>query len=79
MRVFLDEGPAMAALLGAAAKHGIARDYVRRLRHALRRAEDRAPPDAGPDRPAERRELDVLRLLATDLGGRPSPASSSCR
>ena len=31
VRVFVDEGPPMAALLRAAAKQGIARNYVRRL------------------------------------------------
>ena len=36
VRIFVDEGPPMAALLEAAAKHGIAPDYVRQLLAALR-------------------------------------------
>jgi LuxR family maltose regulon positive regulatory protein len=68
-RVFLDEGPPMADLLAAAALRGTARDYVRRLATA---------GDTGPARstsaetliePLSGRELDVLRLLGTDLGG----------
>ena len=31
VRIFVDEGPPMAALLEAAAKHGIAPNYVRQL------------------------------------------------
>jgi LuxR family maltose regulon positive regulatory protein len=59
----------MADLLAAAAQRGIARDYVRRLA---------AAGDTGPARsttaetliePLSGRELDVLRLLGTDLGG----------
>ena len=47
VRVFVDEGPAMAALLKAAAKQGIAPSYVRRLLAAVRQ-------DRGPQRPPTR-------------------------
>jgi LuxR family maltose regulon positive regulatory protein len=68
LRVFVDEGPPMARLLKESAKSSPARAYVRRVLASF----------GGPDRSAHRqasleplseRELDVLRLLATDLGG----------
>ena len=43
VRIFVDEGPPMAALLEAAAQRGIAPSYVRRLLTAVRR--DRARVD----------------------------------
>ena len=49
--------------------HGIAHDYVRRLQNALSGAEERAPVTQGLVDPLSQRELDVLRLLGTDLGG----------
>ena len=70
VRIFVDEGPPMAALLRAAAKQGIARDYVRRLLAAVGR--DRAttaPVEQALIEPLSERELDVLRLLGTDLDG----------
>ncbi len=44
VRIFVDEGPPMAALLRAAAKQGIRRSYVRWLLAAL----DETGPAAGP-------------------------------
>jgi ATP/maltotriose-dependent transcriptional regulator MalT/DNA-binding SARP family transcriptional activator len=74
VRVFADEGPAMASLLRVAAKQGAARDYARRLLTAM--------SETGPDRPVAQapfeqalidplseRELEVLRLLGTELDG----------
>jgi LuxR family maltose regulon positive regulatory protein len=69
VRVFLDEGPFMAALLEAAAKHGIAPTYVRELLAASGKGEDRLPARQDLSEPLSERELDVLRLLATDLNG----------
>ena len=69
VRMFVDEGPAMASLLDAAEQQGIAHDYVRRLQNALSGAEERAPMAQGLVDPLSQRELDVLRLLGTDLGG----------
>ena len=43
VRIFVDEGPAMAVLLEAAAKHGIARSYARQLLAAFGKAEDSPP------------------------------------
>ncbi len=69
VRMFVDEGPPMAVLLEAAAKHGTAPSYVRRLLAALGKAEDRTPVKQGLIEPLSERELEVLRLLRTDLSG----------
>jgi LuxR family maltose regulon positive regulatory protein len=69
VRIFADEGPPMASLLRAAAKQGAARNYVRRLLAAVNKTEDGAPASQGLTEPLSGRELDVLRLLGTDLGG----------
>ena len=66
VRIFADEGPPMASLLRAAAKQGIARNYVRRLLAAVTKD---APASQGLIEPLSERELDVLRLLGTDLDG----------
>ena len=59
----------MAALLRAAAKQGIAASYVRRLLAAIDQTADGTPVDQGLIEPLSERELDVLRLLGTDLDG----------
>jgi len=68
-RVFVDEGPPMTALIETAAKRGISVGYVQRLlaefgpgAHAPRSAQSLIEPLSD-------RELEVLRLLATDLDG----------
>ena len=70
MRIFVDEGAPMAALLRSAAKPGVASGYARRLLAAVDTAPDDAPPHEGLLQPLSARELDVLRLLGTDLDGR---------
>ena len=69
VRVFADEGPPMASLLRAAAKQGIARNYVRRLLAALSGTEHSGPTEQALIEPLSERELDVLRLLGTELDG----------
>jgi LuxR family maltose regulon positive regulatory protein len=69
VRMFVDEGLPMAALLQAVAKRGIAPTYVRALLSALGPGEDRRPIDQALIEPLSERELDVLRLLGTDLDG----------
>ena len=69
VRLFVDEGPAMQALLESAAKHDTAPDYGRRLRAAFGMAADGTPGNRALIEPLSERELDVLRLLATDIDG----------
>jgi len=69
VRMFVDEGPPMAALLEAAAKRGIAAEYARQLLKAFGKAEDRSAANQVLIEPLSERELDVLRLLGTDLVG----------
>jgi LuxR family transcriptional regulator, maltose regulon positive regulatory protein len=64
VRVFLDEGAPMVALLRTLPEQA----YVRRLL-AARRGEARLPAQRGLVDPLSARELDVLRLLGTDLDG----------
>jgi LuxR family transcriptional regulator, maltose regulon positive regulatory protein len=75
VRLFAEEGPPMASLLRTVAKQRAAWDYLRRLLDACGKTGGAAP--AGPTAPARRtlidplseRELDVLRLLGSDLDG----------
>jgi LuxR family maltose regulon positive regulatory protein len=69
VRKFVDEGPPLAALLEAAAESAIAPNYVRRLLNAFDGTKDRTSATQVLIEPLSGRELDVLRLLATDLGG----------
>jgi LuxR family maltose regulon positive regulatory protein len=69
VRMFVDEGLAMASLLRAAEQDGIAPDYVRRLQDALSGTDPRTQTREDLVDPLSQRELDVLRLLGTDLGG----------
>jgi len=69
VRMFVDEGPPMTVLLEGAAKHGIAPNYVRQLLTALGSASDRTPVKQVLIAPLSERELEVLRLLRTDLNG----------
>jgi len=75
VRVFVDEGPPLASLLRAVARvahgeqEGIAPSYVRRLLAALSRTDHHLPVKQGLIEPLSERELDVLRLLGTDLNG----------
>jgi LuxR family maltose regulon positive regulatory protein len=68
IRLFVDEGAPMADLLGRAAKQDIAPSYVRQLRAAFGSIEATPVRQALPE-PLSERELDVLRLLGTDLSG----------
>jgi ATP/maltotriose-dependent transcriptional regulator MalT len=69
VRIFTDEGAPIASLLRAAAKQGIARTYVRRLLAAVTKTRDSMPSSQALIEPLSERELDVLRLLGTDLDG----------
>ena len=69
VRVFADEGAPMTSLLRAAAKHGTRRDYVRRLLAAASGIEHNSPTEQALIEPLCERELDVLRLLGSELDG----------
>jgi LuxR family maltose regulon positive regulatory protein len=69
VRIFADEGQPMASLLRAVAKTGFAPGYVRRLLAATSLTEEDRPAKQGLIEPLSAREIDVLRLLGTDLDG----------
>ncbi len=59
----------MAALLQVAAKRRTAPEYARQLLAAFGKPENRTPVTKVLIEPLSGRELDVLRLLGTDLDG----------
>ncbi len=71
IRLFVDEGPPMKTLLREAAKRGITPNYVGQLRAAF--GEDEAGGKTAVSQPLiaplSERELEVLKLLGTDLSG----------
>jgi LuxR family maltose regulon positive regulatory protein len=84
IRLFVDEGPAMARLLSEAAALGMKPDYISRLLAAFPRAEDRglrtelaeslhsvlSPQSASLVEPLSHRELEVLHLISQGLSNR---------
>ncbi len=70
VRLFVDEGPAMAVLLREAVKQGVAPDFVQQLLVALGETAVTQPQIAQPlPDPLSDRELEVLKLLTTALTG----------
>jgi LuxR family maltose regulon positive regulatory protein len=89
VRIFVDEGPPMAALLARmqvendslkADEVGRLREYIQRLLAAFGKRKELQPFDSAQDKPSSislqplldplsKRELEVLRLLGTDLNG----------
>jgi LuxR family maltose regulon positive regulatory protein len=70
VRVVAGEGPPMASLLRRVARQRPSWDYVRRLLHAGgTQARPTAPAGQRLAEPLSERELDVLRLLSSDLDG----------
>jgi ATP/maltotriose-dependent transcriptional regulator MalT len=69
VRVFIDESPPMASLLRALAKQRTAGNYARRLLAAATETEHDGPVRQALIEPLSDRELDVLRLLGTELDG----------
>jgi len=69
VRTFVDEGRPMAALLEGAAKHQIAPSYVRPLLAAIGKPGDSTRVQQALVEPLSERELEVLRLLGTELDG----------
>jgi LuxR family maltose regulon positive regulatory protein len=69
VRIFVDEGPPMAALLEKAAQRGVTPHYVRQLLGNFGNVMDRALAKQNLIEPLSDREFEVLRLLGTDLDG----------
>jgi LuxR family transcriptional regulator, maltose regulon positive regulatory protein len=69
IRLFVDEGPPMAALLREVAKRGIAPNYVCQLRAAFAKAEGGITTTQLLIEPLSERELEVLRLLGSESNG----------
>jgi LuxR family maltose regulon positive regulatory protein len=69
VRVFADEGESMAVLLDEAAKRRIAPEYVRLLRGACGTPQSGVSVKQARIESLSERELEVLRLLGSDLDG----------
>lgn len=69
VRLFIDEGPPLIQLLQEAAKHKIAPTYVRHLLSMVGKVAEAAPVKQDLLEPLSERELQVLRLLGSDLSG----------
>ncbi|MBW4438387.1 MAG: hypothetical protein KME04_14705 [Pleurocapsa minor GSE-CHR-MK-17-07R] len=69
VRTFVDEGAPMMRLLEEAAKGGVAPGYVHQLLRSAGKAVEGPPVQHGLTDRLSEREIDVLRLLATDLSG----------
>jgi LuxR family maltose regulon positive regulatory protein len=69
VRTFIDEGAELTSLLKAAIKRDGASRYLRRLLAAAESDNTDAPANDGLTEPLSDRELDVLRMLGTDLTG----------
>jgi LuxR family maltose regulon positive regulatory protein len=68
VRVFVDEGPQMTELLHTTSLDGAARDHAQRVL-AASFSQPVTPSRSGPVGELSSRELDVLRLLRSDLTG----------
>lgn len=69
IRIFVDEGAPMAMLVEQALKRQITPNYVRQLLTAFGKSVASTPAHQSLSDPLSERELDVLRLLGTDLTG----------
>ena len=69
VRTFVAEGAPMTEMLAMAAKRGITPEYVRRLLGAFGRSGRPSGDGQSLAEPLSERELDVLRLLDSDLDG----------
>lgn len=69
VRVFVNEGEPMASLLQKALRHDIAPSYIRRLLSVSDKSDSRAKVHQALTEPLSDRELEVLRLFATELSG----------
>ena len=68
-RIFVDEGPPMAALLQEVAQHCVAPTYASRLQAVFEKMESIMPAAQLLSEPLSERELEVLELLGTEMSG----------
>jgi len=68
LRIFVDEGPPIAPLLREVAKRGMAQNYINQLQRAFKGVK-RTSSGQPLVEPLSERELEVLRLLRTELSG----------
>ncbi len=69
VRLFLDEGPRMTSLLQTLVRQGDAPEHARLLLSATARTEPRVAASQGLVDPLSAREVEVLRMLGSDLDG----------
>jgi LuxR family maltose regulon positive regulatory protein len=69
VRVFMEEGQPMASLLREAAGRGIAPAYIAELLDSVAAPGRHSPKKQGLIEPLSERELDVIRLLGSELSG----------
>jgi LuxR family maltose regulon positive regulatory protein len=69
VRIFADEAPPIVPLLRAVAKQGTRQNYARRLLAAVGTTQTGSRTTLALIDPLSERELDVLRLLGTELDG----------
>jgi LuxR family maltose regulon positive regulatory protein len=69
VRIFVDEGQPMAALLQETRQHGTVPNYASRLQAVFEKAEGRTPGTQLSSEPLSERELEVLELLGTEMNG----------
>jgi LuxR family maltose regulon positive regulatory protein len=69
VRMFVSQVAPMAGLLEMALKQGIMPNYARQLLKAFSQSEEKPARHQGLTEPLSEREMDVLRLLGTDLDG----------
>ncbi|MCC6975738.1 MAG: helix-turn-helix transcriptional regulator [Anaerolineae bacterium] len=69
IRMFVDEGYPMTLLLEKAVKNGIMPNYAHQLLRASGKVEERTPIYQGLSDSLSEREIEVLRLLRSDLDG----------
>jgi LuxR family maltose regulon positive regulatory protein len=69
VRLFLEEGPAMTALLREASRRGIMTVYISEILAVEKQSQARFTGTQGLIEPLSDRELEVLRLLGSELSG----------
>lgn len=69
LRLFVDEGAPLADMLRKLAKQGVAVNAVRQVLNAFEQAQNEAPVHRSSFETLSERELEVLRLLPSELSG----------